>query len=373
VFDANSDTHPSMWASHPRDYEREQNCKAVYIRSDVDDRSAWELFVDPRRVRERVTDQLWRQRVGHTGALHPAADVQRFIDDERAELLHDERYGGYYEGRTLYVGDHAAVFEQVRLESANTAQTRGEYETLYDQAFSRQAAAGRHLKEEFSKLLRTLQSGEKIRNLSFRGAKHQVEDIDHIMEVLGGELDEFSAWEDEHDTAVLRVHAQMASDLGDESWLDELEHRYQFQTVIQQTLREAGEAKQLLASGLEPLGKGELDEMEAQMVYETLRAVRQQLAEIMERAGRTRIPALTNFESTKLGEFLLVDPLVHDLYAIDGLTGDWINQLASQGQQLEDRARRLAGKGVGGILACQEAIAALWTSTHSDEGAESVA
>lgn len=46
---------PRMWSTHPPNHEREANCKAQYIPSTLDPRSAWELFDHPEQLRADVT------------------------------------------------------------------------------------------------------------------------------------------------------------------------------------------------------------------------------------------------------------------------------------------------------------------------------
>ena len=56
LFTPEDDGTPQMWATHPSNYDREQNAKAYYIRSTIDNRSAWVLFKDPQQLGSAVPD-----------------------------------------------------------------------------------------------------------------------------------------------------------------------------------------------------------------------------------------------------------------------------------------------------------------------------
>ena len=73
-------------------YEREQNAKEYYIRSTIDDRSAWVLFTQPQKLREDITYRFYRVAAGIRKADLDLADpeiVQAFINDEHAETTYD--------------------------------------------------------------------------------------------------------------------------------------------------------------------------------------------------------------------------------------------------------------------------------------------
>ncbi|MCH2035088.1 MAG: M48 family metallopeptidase [Tenacibaculum sp.] len=49
---------PKMWATHPADIDRENNAKKNYISEEIDNRSSWDLFSDPKGYREELTKKL---------------------------------------------------------------------------------------------------------------------------------------------------------------------------------------------------------------------------------------------------------------------------------------------------------------------------
>ncbi len=58
VFDSGLVNPPQMWETHPSDNEREENAKRDYLYAEIDTNSAWDLFKDPKEIREKVTADL---------------------------------------------------------------------------------------------------------------------------------------------------------------------------------------------------------------------------------------------------------------------------------------------------------------------------
>ncbi len=55
VFKTQLAQPPRMWSTHPASADREQNAKSRYVEAPVDQRSAWELFDNPRSLKERMS------------------------------------------------------------------------------------------------------------------------------------------------------------------------------------------------------------------------------------------------------------------------------------------------------------------------------
>lgn len=104
VFETELASPPRMWATHPPNREREDNAKAIYLRSVLDDRPAWALFADPDRVRKTVTRAFYTPAKPPEKPLPepvPEADsLARFEARYRRSSL-DPRYRGAYLGRAI--------------------------------------------------------------------------------------------------------------------------------------------------------------------------------------------------------------------------------------------------------------------------------
>src|SRR5262249_36491953 len=113
VFPPNETVLPAMWASHPPHFERERNCKRIYVRGPQDGRSAWELFLTPEKVRGLLTTRYYENNRSEKIQAKLAADVQRFIDDEHEETIYSARYHGMYEEGTIAPGNINSLMRHV--------------------------------------------------------------------------------------------------------------------------------------------------------------------------------------------------------------------------------------------------------------------
>ncbi|MDR0233225.1 MAG: M48 family metalloprotease, partial [Zoogloeaceae bacterium] len=60
IFEPELAQPPRMWATHPFNHEREENAKEIYVAAPFDERSPWELFADPQKVREEMSAYILR-------------------------------------------------------------------------------------------------------------------------------------------------------------------------------------------------------------------------------------------------------------------------------------------------------------------------
>ena len=105
VFARDLASPPRMWATHPPNHEREEHAKAIYLRSALDARSAWELFVDEAKTRASVTEALFAVALkdapapAQKSAPAPIAESLARLEEKYATASLDPRYRGAYLGR----------------------------------------------------------------------------------------------------------------------------------------------------------------------------------------------------------------------------------------------------------------------------------
>jgi len=360
IFDKDSDTQPSMWASHPPDYDRETNCKATYIRSNIDERSAWILFSDPAALRRNVTEHFMKSSLGPDVVLSPAEEAQKFIDDERAEIMHDERYRGAYDSRMLDLSTMTELLDEARNGKASeTPEELGlRLDALYDSEFEQKIAEREALLAEQQAVLRQL-NRDKVRKVAFRGQDYKPKQFENIFEQLGQDLQASETWFDAHDQRMLEAHLRIASVLPEPWWREELEQRYRFQDIVQRALRQVREAGGYLDEAAQILQLDE-DEIDPQTLMNLFAMVHQHLVAAHSTAEGAQIPPLANFEAQELGAFLLPEPLPPEADALPLLTGEWMSSMANHHGMMQSRLNRLIVKGVGGILRHQEALVGRW-------------
>jgi Zn-dependent protease with chaperone function len=359
VFDpgAAGDGPPAMWASHPPNHEREANAKRVPLPAPPDDRSAWLLFRDADAVRAALSEVFYAHILGKPGKGEPTdpAEVQAFIDAERAETTYDPKYHGLFDNRPLRVGDPAEP----------TAELADDRLAAFFAAYpppdlaARMAAYDRRQGEEH--ILSGLKSGQlslKGTTFSFRDQEVRMRNVPSLLEMVEQELaadrEQFAAWDREmyaaHYWAAHRLDPARAADL---------RRRYEFQLRVQHWIGElAGwqghvEATVGNASGRE-LGADD---------FAALLATLQEAVRILENchaeAERLPCPALSNVaDGTRLNE-LVVDPGWRPPVFREGsIDGEQIGALLSGYRVTLDKLRRVFFKGMGNILNSQERIAA---------------
>lgn len=360
VFSSADAPPPSMWASHPSNFDREQNARRLYLPGPRDDRSPWLLFGDPEQVREQVTLAYYRQTFPQEKqlALGDPAAVQAFIDEERAETTYHDRYCGLYDGRFLAPGDlDEAAAETAALATAECLAAVDRY--FGPELQERVQRHQRHLGEH--DLLSGLKEGRlKLagKDLEFREAKYRLSEVPQLLAQVEKEVEADQAEQAALDRAVFAVHHRLAG-LCDPPLADELRERYRVHLAIQGMLKtlfarqqEAGMVVNFLAENRQ------VEEGDWQEVIRLLRTASCGLSEVLSEADGLVLPGLRNLPAgKKLGHFLLdedaVEPLRKDTREISGA---WIGQFLRQLSEVVDRLRRIHFKSLGGILALQERL-----------------
>jgi Zn-dependent protease with chaperone function len=60
VFKTELAQPPRMWGTHPPSWDREHNAKQRYVAAPVDERSAWDVFVNPSALKEKMSAHVFR-------------------------------------------------------------------------------------------------------------------------------------------------------------------------------------------------------------------------------------------------------------------------------------------------------------------------
>lgn len=87
LFNSKDLTPPKMWATHPNDFDREENMKSIYVKSKINEQSAWELFQNPEKIKLDLTAQL---------VVSAEAKTETISVPESVELMNRKFYGRYF-------------------------------------------------------------------------------------------------------------------------------------------------------------------------------------------------------------------------------------------------------------------------------------
>jgi Zn-dependent protease with chaperone function len=374
VFRPEDTSVPKMWATHPNNHDRETNAKRHYLRSCIDERSAWVLFQDAPTVREAVTRQVYAQarNLAQVELREPEV-VQAFIDEEHAETTYHPRYHGLYDHRYLTPGDPDELVGAGRAQLADAAQLVEAQARFYGDDFQARMKAHQGRSEEYGMLLRLAHGAVELtgKDFAFRDARYRAADAKRLLEQVKRELDQDFVWMGNLDREVFLVHAAMARQLGDAVQRD-LEERYRCHLRIQgihgRLTAERDAVQDLLA---QLSGKRQLSEAEFHGALSVLGTAHDTLGGQLDIAGRLRLPALKNVTPGEpLGPLLLSQRLIPRLNeSQNSLDGEWIGKFLAQLGEVIDKAARLHFKSLGAVLALQEGIAERWTAQQTSPAA----
>jgi hypothetical protein len=371
IFEPGDNEVPLMWATHPTNFDREQNAMRHYLPSPSDDRSSWLLFNDGPAVREAVTRRYY-EVVKELSGIHLAEPevVQAFIDDEHAETTYDPRYHGMYENRFIMPGEVDALLEAAPLEFPSPGRLAAAQAALLGDDLKDRMEAFHRRQEEYNLLSGLVEGALEVKgkDFPFREGRYRATDARRLLGQVEKELDADNAWLAGVDRQVFLVHSEMARQLSAESY-QELAERYRFHLALQDILNvllDQQHRAQLILGQLS--GERQLSEETFATVREVLREASAAFCQNVANANRLRLPVLKNMKAGEsLGHFLMSRQLVHELTGGESnLDGQWITMFMQQLEEVLDRCRRIHFKSLGGILALQERIAAQWSAIEKE-------
>jgi Zn-dependent protease with chaperone function len=213
VFKTELAQPPRMWSTHPPSADRELNAKQQYVDAAVDERSAWSLFVDPQKLRERMSAHVLREVTETTlGSMaETLANLEKSYDREYL----NRRYRGTYLSRSpvrnvRHVND---------LYGATPVDTRAALEALYPDRLATQMQKLGELVEERA-ALQALRDQEAVAPggvIRHRGRELPRAALPAAIAAVEHELNGANAEIAEHDRACRSAHLAAARELG-EGW-----------------------------------------------------------------------------------------------------------------------------------------------------------
>ena len=367
VFKPEDTSVPKMWATHPSNYDREQNVKARYVRGPIDGRSAWELFADAPAVREAVTRMVYQVgRKAKPERLEDPEEVQAFIDAEHAETTYNPRYHGFYENRYIKPGDLDDLIPQAATIFADPEWLATTHARLCGDDLKERMAAHKTRQEEVGKLSRLAHGAVQLTGKDFehRGRRYGPAAAGKLLKEVEAELDQDFEWMHAVDREAFLVHYAMAARLGPDE-AAELERRYRFHLAAQELHSTLAAHSRHVQTTLASLGnRRQVSQAEFQGAIAAVRNAHETLRNQIDKAHGLLLPPLKNMTAGEpLGPFLLSDPLVRSLHGSEGtIDGAWVNQLLTQMGEVIDKGARILFKSLGALLALQELIAERWAS-----------
>jgi Zn-dependent protease with chaperone function len=374
VFPPDLTVLPPMWASHPPHYEREQNCKRVYLRSPQDDRSAWLLFDDAEALRRQVTRRhLHRARRDPPLEVQPAEVVQRFIDEERAEVVYSARYHGMYEEGFISPGPVDLLMPSAPSRYEQPARLLAEHTAVFCADLRARLKDYRKRREDHRRLSRFVQKVEVPRGgvFAFREKDYRTAEAPKLLELLEREIKADREHLAALDRRIFLVYLGMARQLHAET-AGELERRYRFQLAVQEMIGSLGYWQRQVEQAFQGVaGQREPDPAAVQTLVAVLARAQDALDNQFAVASQLRLPALKNMRAGEpLSFFLDARPTIRGFIGAEQwASGTWIKQMIERQAEAIDKLRRILFKSLGSLLSFQERVGEEWKGKYAAPGA----
>ncbi len=216
VFKNDIAAPPRMWATHPANADREENAKIVFVRCELDDRSAWELFPDAPALREQMTAHVFRPAPDAKDAAPAAAPLDETLmrlDESYSSITINKRYRGAYLGRAIARGFKNPSDMYHDAPAGNVTARIG---ALYPQNFGDALEKLRELFDE-KNTFEGLQKGYLKAPggvVRWRGEEVPPRQLPKILKSLDEEIDPIKADIAGHDREVRSAHLAAAKAIG---------------------------------------------------------------------------------------------------------------------------------------------------------------
>lgn len=184
VFKKDSTPPPQMWASHPLDYEREENAKKTYIKSEIDKETCWNLFVNPEKLRKSLTDKLLSGASINTELLDRAQSIAEQDKYEFDYMFLNPMYNGVYLSRLPFI--HFKNVDAISENIKNYPNIQKDLQNIYHPQYKTKVDELAWMeKEHFSlRMVQTEDPSIEKRKIFHRGHPISKREIPRLLEEL---------------------------------------------------------------------------------------------------------------------------------------------------------------------------------------------
>jgi len=216
LFKAALAAPPQMWSTHPASSDREENAKRTFVSAPIDDRSAWDLFVDAASLRERASRHLVDKDDFTPVAIEESLSK---LDEFYDKTYLDRRFRGAYLGRSIV----KRVKTPVELYDSPPADLLQALSALYPESLAQDIELIRELESEKG-MLEALRAGYLTAPggvIQHRGVQISRKQLPDAISKVQLEIDDVSQRIWQHDSNCRTAHLAAATTLG-ASWADYL-------------------------------------------------------------------------------------------------------------------------------------------------------
>lgn len=205
---------PQMWSTHPPDQEREENAKRHYIQGFIDDRSAWDLFKDPKGTRVLLTEDLVKTTEVKAEIISETEAIQSH-NLQYEKSFFKPQYKGVYLGRFIY--EDYTSSEDIYLTDMSDEEVVKELQDLYPDSLVEDL-------EDFTTLRSELHQLEAIKDkrlqatgeggIWHRGTPLRRSELPDVIKGVSQELEDAKSIITTQDKVCRTVHLKLAEKLG---------------------------------------------------------------------------------------------------------------------------------------------------------------
>lgn len=204
---------PKMWSTHPSNIDREKNAKAIYIKSEVDERSSWILFEDPDKTKNIGTRSLYKNIEIETSPLSKEESLELHNKEFEKTYLSPKYRGVYLNVSTLL--RFQSLKELYDLE-INYQEITTIFSSLYPEILQHQLSQLKDLEEEIF-MLEGINNKELDANegkINYRNQEINRKELPGIIEETKKEAKQIRDQIDEHLKVCRNAHYVAAKQCG---------------------------------------------------------------------------------------------------------------------------------------------------------------
>ncbi len=356
IFNKEDHYIPSMYASHPPNYDRELNAKKEYINGVEDERSPWELFGDAAKLRAIVTNKAYELSAWAEKKelfYSEPEKVQAFIQSEIKETVFDKKYKDAYTSRYLKgieLDNPKKLIAKFKEEFEDDTQKA--YDTLYGEYLDAGLARIKKCEEEMNELVGAVQ-GTSGKSFVYKDKKYKKDEAGEMFNDLNEKFGKEWEWYADFDQKVLAIHLYMTKKMKMKEERKELLKRYEFQLTLQDLRERVHGGQEEFGEFVQDVSSRDIMEDEVFQLKDILREMRRAFLALLDETAEIEMPTLSNMEDiSTLKVFLSPEEKIR----VVDFSGDWLNEYGGQLETVSSRLVRLHFKSIGNILALQERI-----------------
>jgi Zn-dependent protease with chaperone function len=357
IFSPQRDLTPTIYDSHPSNYQRELSIKKRYIKCREDNRQAWELFSNVSSFCEKITINLYQNTLPlpPDTRFSPPEKVNGFIEAEVGEMYFDQKYGGIYDNRFITAIDLGKADQLVRESSIDRKKIVPLLDEIYGSRVKERLKTIRQRNQDLEKVTMILNGADTGKTFKIGYMTYRTSQAKQVYRKLIEMAKKDELWLARFDKMVFLTHYQIMAVIGG-GQKEELIQRYTFHFDLQDIYRQIQERDQQIHTLLgEITERDELTELEVENYSSLLFSHRQEVARLLDACDKLKAPELSNMAQVRSIRGFLLEKQLAEI-TVPHIDGSAINLLVEQVGLILDRIQRLHFKSLGGILNLQERV-----------------